>query len=152
MMKSRHFFTSLICLIISLTVFIPAAGADPSLDFSLTQLNAAARLDFGSFKANIGLSYNLSASKIEYMHVSLRMQPSDIFMAAELSVLCGMPIDRVVVVYQKNKHKGWGHIAKQLGIKPGSAKFHALKKKANYHSDRLKHKNKYQKDKRKKKW
>lgn len=152
MMKSRHFLTSLICLIISLTVFIPAAGADSDLNFALTQLNAAARLDFGSFKANIGLSYNLSASKIEYMHVSLRMQPSDIFMAAELSVLSGMPIDRVVVIYQRNKHKGWGQIAKQLGIKPGSAKFHALKRKANYHSDRIKHKNKYPKNKHKKKW
>lgn len=152
MMKSRHFLTSLICLVISLTTFIPAAGADSGLDFALTQLNAAARLDFGSFKAHIGPSYNLSASKIEYMHVSLRMQPADIFMAAELSVLCGMPIDRVVVVYKKNKHKGWGHISKQLGIKPGSAKFHALKRKANYHSDQLKHKNKYPKNKHKKKW
>lgn len=151
-MKSRHFLVPLICLVISLTIFIPTAGADSGLDLALTELNAAARLDFGSYKANIGLSYNLSASKIEYMHVSLRMQPSDIFMVAELSVLCGMPIDRVVVVYQKNKHKGWGQIAKQLGIKPGSAKFHALKSKANYHSGKIKHKNKYQKNKQKKKW
>lgn len=149
MMKSRHFLTSLICLVISLTVFITVARADSGLDFVLTQLNTAARLDFRSYKANIRLSYNLSASKIEYMHVSLRMQPADIFMAAELSVLCGMPIDRVIVVYQKNKHKGWGHIAKQLGIKPGSAKFHALKRKANYHSDQLKHKNKKNKPKKK---
>ena len=151
-MKSRHFLISLICSVIALATCSFTANADSGLDFALTQLNAAARLDFGSYKANIRLSYNLSASKIEYMHISLRMQPSDIFMAAELSVLCGMPIDRVVVVYQKNKHKGWGHIAKQLGIKPGSEKFHALKNKANYQSDKIKHKNKNQKKKHKKNW
>lgn len=151
-MKSRHFLVPLICSVITLATCSFTANADSGLDFALTQLNAAARLDFGSYKANIRLSYNLSASKIEYMHVSLRMQPSDIFMAAELSVLCGMPIDRVVVVYQKNKHKGWGHIAKQLGIKPGSAKFHALKNKANYQAGKIKHKNKNQKKKHKKNW
>lgn len=92
-MKSRHFLISLICSVIALATCSFTANADSGLDFALTQLNAAARLDFGSYKANIRLSYNLSASKIEYMHISLRMQPSDIFMAAELSVLCGMPID-----------------------------------------------------------
>lgn len=141
-MKSRHFLVPLSCLIITLAACAFTAKADSSLDFALTQLNAAARLDFGSYKANIGLSYNLSASKIEYMHITLRMQPSDIFMAAELSVLCGKPIDHVVVVYRKHKHKGWGYIAKQLGIKPGSAKFHALKNKAHSHSGKLKHKHK----------
>lgn len=151
-MKSRHLLVPLICLVITLATCAFTANADSGLDFALTELNAAARLDFGSFKANIGLGYNISASKIEYMHVSLKMQPSDIFMAAEISVLCGMPVDRVVVVYQKNKHKGWGYIAKQLGIKPGSAKFHALKNKANYQSGKIKHKNKNQKNKHKKNW
>jgi hypothetical protein len=30
--------------------------------------------------------------------------------------------------YQVHKGKGWGVIAKNLGIKPGSKEFHALKK------------------------
>lgn len=151
-MKSRHFLVLLISLLLSLAAFTFTTSADSGLNFALTELNAVARLDFGSYKANIGLSYNLSASKIDYMHVSLRMQPSDIFMAAELSMICGRPIDQVVVVYGKHKNKGWGHIAKELGIKPGSAKFHALKNKANYHSGKIKHKNKNQKNKHKKKW
>ena len=151
-MKSRYFLVPLICLVIGLTAFTFTTSADSGLDFALTQLDATAQLDLGSYKANIGLSYNLSASKIEYMHLSLRMKPSDIFMAAELSVLCGRPIDRVLVVYRKHRHKGWGYIAKQLGIKPGSAKFHALKDKANYHSGKIKHKNKHKKNKHKKKW
>ena len=38
-----------------------------------------------------------------------------------------MPPEHVVDQYRKNKGQGWGVIAKSLGIKPGSAEFHALK-------------------------
>ena len=38
-----------------------------------------------------------------------------------------LPLNRVLSVYRGNKKKGWGAIAKKLGIKPGSAEFHALK-------------------------
>ncbi len=152
-MKLKHFLVPLIGLILSLAAFTFTATADSDLNFALTELNAAARLDFGSYRANIGLSYNLSASKIDYLHVSLRMPPSDIFMVAELSLMCGRPIDRVVVVYQKHKTRGWGYIAKQLGIKPGSPRFKALKNKATYHSGKLKNKkNGSKNNKHKKKW
>lgn len=35
--------------------------------------------------------------------------------------------EEVVKVYKANQNKGWGTLAKSLGIKPGSAEFHALK-------------------------
>jgi hypothetical protein len=34
----------------------------------------------------------------------------------------------VMATYESHKGKGWGVIAKELGIKPGSAEFHALKR------------------------
>jgi hypothetical protein len=37
------------------------------------------------------------------------------------------PPETVVQTYQTHKGKGWGVIAKELGIKPGSREFHALK-------------------------
>lgn len=151
-MKFKLFLVLLISLVFGLTVFTFPACADSDLNFALTELNAAARLDFGSYRTNIGLSYNLSESKIDYLNVSLRMQPSDIFMAAELSILCGKPVDHVVVVYQKHKHRGWGYIAKELGIKPGSPQFKALKNKANYHSGKIKNKNKNNPKKNKKRY
>lgn len=138
-MKLKHFLVPLICLL-SLAVFTLNVNADSELDFALTELNAAARLDFGSYRANIGLSYNLSESKIDYMYVSLKMQPSDIFMAAEISIISGRPIDQVVTVYQTHKAQGWGNIAKQLGIKPGSPEFKALKNRANSCTGKIKNK------------
>ncbi|MCK4465819.1 MAG: hypothetical protein KAU83_08910, partial [Bacteroidales bacterium] len=45
----------------------------------------------------------------------------------ELSKISGKPVDDVVEIYKVHKNKGWGYIAKQLGIKPGSPEFHKLK-------------------------
>ena len=55
------------------------------------------------------------------------MEPAEIYFALELSKMSQKPIDNVVEIYKVNKEKGWGYIAKQLGIKPGSPEFHQLK-------------------------
>jgi hypothetical protein len=49
-------------------------------------------------------------------------------MAAQLSASLNKPFENVVETYSKNKGKGWGVIAKDMGIKPGSPEFHAMKK------------------------
>ena len=41
--------------------------------------------------------------------------------------MTGLHFDQVFKIYNANKGKGWGVIAKELGIKPGSPEFHALK-------------------------
>jgi len=41
--------------------------------------------------------------------------------------MSGKPIDYVTEQYKENKGRGWGALAKSLGIKPGSPEFHALK-------------------------
>ena len=55
------------------------------------------------------------------------MEPAEIYFALELSKLSSRSIDQVVEIYEVNKDKGWGFIAKELGIKPGSPEFHSLK-------------------------
>jgi hypothetical protein len=47
--------------------------------------------------------------------------------ATPIAQLCGSAIDFVIKQYRSDKGKGWGALAKSLGIKPGSAEFHALK-------------------------
>jgi hypothetical protein len=49
-------------------------------------------------------------------------------MAAQMSISIGQPFETVVEKYRVNKSKGWGVIAKEMGIKPGSPEFHAMKK------------------------
>lgn len=49
--------------------------------------------------------------------------------------------------FWKNKSKGWGLTAKEMGIKPGSPEFKALKQKSREKSKKMKAKKKGGKDK-----
>jgi hypothetical protein len=53
--------------------------------------------------------------------------PADAFMVFQLGQMAHKPPETVLQTYSGNKSKGWGVIAKELGIKPGSKEFHALK-------------------------
>ena len=48
-------------------------------------------------------------------------------MVFQLGQMSRRPPETVLQTYQAHKGKGWGVIAKELGIKPGSREFHALK-------------------------
>ena len=49
-------------------------------------------------------------------------------MVFRLGEMSGKPIEDVITKYKSGKGKGWGSLAKSLGIKPGSAEFHSLKR------------------------
>jgi hypothetical protein len=57
-----------------------------------------------------------------------RWAPGDVWMACNIASIIGRPCRYVVDVYERDHGHGWGNIAKQMGIKPGSAEFHRLKK------------------------
>lgn len=54
-------------------------------------------------------------------------KPSDAYMVLKLAEMSGLTSDAVLKKYQSSKDKGWGVMAQNLGIKPGSAEFKALK-------------------------
>jgi hypothetical protein len=97
------------------------------LNRMLIRIDTDARVNFGSFKADLSGSYNVTENKIDYLAARIGMSAGDIYMTLEIAKIARVSIDRVVEVYQGNPGKGWGAMAKQLGIKPGSAEFHALK-------------------------
>jgi hypothetical protein len=49
-------------------------------------------------------------------------------MCLQLGQMLRLPPERILQTYNTNRGRGWGVIAKELGIKPGSAEFHALKR------------------------
>ena len=77
------------------------------------------------------------------------MEPAEIYLSLELSKISGQSIDQVVEIYKVDKDKGWGFIAKQLGIKPGSPEFHNLKENTKNKSTKGKSKNNKGKQKKK---
>jgi len=129
----KRFFYFLIFTFLYVTTFAQIAFKSGSveLDSDLNSINADAKLDFGAFKTQLKLGYNIDDKKIDYMSTSLKMEPAEIYFALEIGKTTNKPIDDVLVIYQKEKKNGWGNIAKQAGIKPGSPEFHAMKAKAN---------------------
>ena len=105
----------------------PRTG-DTMLDTTLGDLNVQTHGDnLSEFISNLSLSYNVPRLKIEYLIDEVKMTPADAYMTIGLAKIANRSIDEVVDEYKANKGKGWGVIAKQLGIKPGSKEFHALK-------------------------
>lgn len=110
------------------SVTFAAKSGDAELDVTLSDMNARAKLDVSVFKKDMSVSFGITDGKLD--NLLLTMQPADIYMSLEIGKITNKTVDIVVVSYQKNKAKGWGVIAKEMGIKPGSKEFHALKGKA----------------------
>jgi hypothetical protein len=53
--------------------------------------------------------------------------PGDVYYASALAYASRRPLADVVRAYDDNRGQGWGVVAQRMGIKPGSAQFHALK-------------------------
>ncbi len=126
-MRKPVIFVFLLFLAVISNAQILYNTGNAEFDIDLNKINVNAKLDFEAFKTDINLSYNISEKKIDYLSVSVKMEPAEIYLALELSKISGKPVDDVIEIYKVHKNKGWGYIAKQLGIKPGSPEFHKLK-------------------------
>jgi hypothetical protein len=120
------------------TVKFAAKSGDAELDLTLSDMNTTATADFSVFKNEMKLTYNVTDQKIEDLRIKVKMAPADIYMTLELARLSGKSVDQVVKVYEANRDKGWGVIAKELGIKPGSKEFHELKGNAKNKNEKVK--------------
>lgn len=54
--------------------------------------------------------------------------PGDVYYACSLASVLGRPCRYVVDEYERDRGAGWGALAQRLGVKPGSAEFHRLKR------------------------
>lgn len=108
------------------------------IDGDLNQINVSANANFGKFRTDMSIGYNIAEDRINYYHAELNMAPADIYFALEMSRVSQRPVDDVVRIYKVRKLNGWGEIAKELGIKPGSPEFHALKNSAGKKSAKYK--------------
>ena len=100
---------------------------DLEFDVVLENMNINAKLDLETFKAELRIEYGISDSQWERMTATLEMEPAEVYLTAELSRISDRPIEEVVEVWQNERSRGWGRIARSLGIPPGSKEFKALK-------------------------
>lgn len=117
----------LILLCQVLFMLSPLTAFAGGLEDFLASVNIQARADLPGFSAKISTQFGVPVAQVQTVVRSVR-EPADAFMVYQLSQFSGRKPERVIDVYTRSKGKGWGVIAKELGIKPGSAEFHALKR------------------------
>ncbi len=117
----------LITALLAVVLFSGHAAAAGGLDGFLGSLNVQARADLPGFSARVGAQFGVPQAQV-MATIGAVSTPADAFMVYQLGQMTHLPPAQVVQVYQGNRGKGWGVIAKQLGIKPGSPEFHALKR------------------------
>lgn len=116
-----------ILLVILLLAVVGAPGvALASLDSFLNNVNVQARADLPGFHAQVSAQFGVPVPQVQAVLHTVG-SPADAFMVFQLGQMTHRPPETVMQTYQAHKGKGWGVIAKELGIKPGSREFHALK-------------------------
>ena len=123
-MKKLFFFLSVVSLAFILT---SPAFASSDLDSFIKSVNIQAQADLGAFKVRLSSQFGVPVPKIEAIMASVET-PGDAYMCFRVGQVASQPVEVVTKEYQAHKGQGWGVIAKNLGIKPGSKEFHALKK------------------------
>ena len=112
---------------VCLFLFGSAAAAHADLNAFLSGLNVQAQADLPGFKTRLAAQFGVSLPTVESIITQVRL-PGDAFLCLQLGQMTRVPLGKVVETYQHSHGKGWGVIAKELGIKPGSSDFHALKR------------------------
>jgi hypothetical protein len=114
--------------LLALFLMQPAAGfCGSDLDRFISNLNVQARADLPGFKARLSAQFGVPLPQVETVIAEVRT-PGDAYMVMRVGQVARQPQEAVLNEYQANRGKGWGVIAKNLGIKPGSREFHELKK------------------------
>jgi len=104
-----------------------ASLAQADLNVFLNDLNHQAATDRYSYNTRLSNQFGIPLSRTESIVRSVD-SPAHAFMLLQLGVMSGRPFDTIFNIYQRDRGKGWGAMAQQLGIKPGSPEFHALKR------------------------
>ena len=118
-----------IALIIAVALLFVAAQASADSEFSslITSMDVQAEANMADFQVRLGAYFDASSSQVETIIRSVD-RPGDAYMCFRVAEITKKPVEIVLKEYRANKGRGWGVIAKNLGIKPGSREFHELKK------------------------
>ena len=92
----------------------------------LKDMNVKAEADPAGFKARLGTRFKINDIEVEAVLSNVN-KPADAYMVLRMGEMSGHSTDFALNKYKANQGKGWGTIAKNMGIKPGSSEFHALK-------------------------
>ena len=118
------------------TILLSMSSISAAADFDwIKDLNIQAQADPSGFRARLGARFRIGDAEISAVLGNVAY-PGDAYMVLRLGEMSRRPIDYVLQQYSSGKGKGWGALAKSLGIKPGSPEFHALKNGHDLYDDK----------------
>ena len=103
--------------------------------------NIQAQADPSGFRTRLATRFKIGDAQIKVVLQNVE-NPADAYMVLRLGEMSNQPTDRVIEDYKYDRGKGWGVLAKSLGIKPGSKEFHALKRSQDLYDETPKGKSK----------
>ena len=103
---------------------------DRQLDSALQKMDIEAKADPDGFLKQLSAGHGIPEANIRQAQETHGLGPADIFMATALARASHRPVLSVAEEYKQNQGKGWGVMAKEMGIKPGSREFRELKRGA----------------------
>jgi hypothetical protein len=121
-------------LVVMFLLSLSSEAAAGDFDW-IKDLNIQAQADPSGFRARLGARFRIGDAEINAVLSNVEY-PGDAYMVLRLGEMSNRPTDYVVNQYRSGKGKGWGALAKSLGIKPGSEEFHALKNGHDLYDDK----------------
>ena len=109
--------------------FNPRSG-DAWIDAQLGDVNVFARGNLDGYVDEVVVSTGAPRYYVREMVVDRGWAPGDVYYACLIARQLGRPCAFVADAYEREmrgRGRGWGALAQELGIRPGSAEFHALK-------------------------
>jgi len=128
-MKSLKILIIILLTLLSTTSVVFAGDFDWIRDF-----NIRAEADLSGFRARMEARFRVGDLEIKAVLGDVE-KPSDAYILFRFGEMSNQPIDTVLKKYKAQKGKGWGVLAKSLGIKPGSKDFKALKHSQDLYGD-----------------
>jgi hypothetical protein len=122
----KHLRISTAAVALTLALLLPTSVFAKGLDGFLGEINVSAKSDPGRFRADLSATFGVSSGEVDGLFKIFK-SPADVYITLRIGQVADVKIGRVVDQYRSHKGQGWGVIAKNLGIKPGSSEFHALK-------------------------
>ncbi len=123
-----------ILFVVSMVLLLVSSAAVAG-DFDwIRDFNIKAEANPSGFRARLATRFKIGNTQIEIVLKNVE-KPADAFMVLRLGEMSKQPTEYVIGKFKSGKGKGWGALAKSLGIKPGSKEFHALKRGQDLYAD-----------------
>jgi hypothetical protein len=111
---------------------------DRGFDSILQNLNASAISDPDAYYRQLSVRQGISEHDLRLAKDRYDLGYSDLYMASALARAKNRSFLGVAEDFHENHGKGWGVMAREMGIRPGSDEFHAMKRGARGSLDYMK--------------